>query len=126
MTSPKEVFFALILNKEWVNAVLDSDLFTVKQLHDIFIGPPWVICNGDTDSTAPFPSPNRHGIIHHIPSIDIINIRSPEVTLERSRTRRIVESGSGEIPVNKIYGLIDRDIGDNRRLCRIKIENSWR
>ena len=59
-TSPEKVFMSVLLNVEWVNAVLDTYFIAPEQLALVDERSFRPVCHSAAYTAGPFPSPDRH------------------------------------------------------------------
>lgn len=65
-TTPKEIFLSSILYIERINGILYIDFIAAEHLSMICKRTFGLIGSGTSDTTGPFATPDRHGIIKHV------------------------------------------------------------
>ena len=121
-TSPKQIFPPILFYIERIYGILHFDTIATKHHSTVFKRSFRTIGHGTTNTTGPFSSPDRHGIIQYIFIPYFIYVRSPDSSLRfKIRTCSIRKSSSHKFPVHQIFRTVNRKITYVFRSIKIEI-----
>ena len=103
-TTPKEIFLSSILYIERINGILYIDFIAAEHLSMICKRTFGLIGSGTSDTTGPFATPDRHGIIKHVFITYFIDIRSPESSFRfKIRTSAFGKGSTHILPLHQVF-----------------------
>ena len=111
-TSPEKIFLAVVFVIARVDTVYDVDFLTVKKAFCIVIRSGGILRPCHADTTLPELAALSNAIIHHILTIDIVQVGSPCVAPDADmavRGLRLICKGiTDACPIAQIVRFIDR------------------
>ena len=120
--SPKKVFLTTIFYIERIDTILNPYFIAPEQFSMIGKRSLRFICRSHTNPAGPLSTPNRHGVIHHIPITDFVYIRCPKISFRlKCRAGFIGKSSTHKAPVYHIFRSVNRKISDIFRCVQVII-----
>ncbi|MPM83687.1 hypothetical protein SDC9_130756 [bioreactor metagenome] len=99
--APEQVFLRVFFDIKGIDGILHIDLVAAKQLAVIGKRAFGFIGGSHAYPAGPFPTPYRHGIVQHIPSVNGIDIGRPQTAFRfKCRTGCIGKCSANKFPVH--------------------------
>ena len=120
--APEEVFPSAVLDIEGVDTVLNVDFLADEQL--AVIGERTFRSVGccHTDAAFPFAAPGRHGVVHHVASVYVVDVRSPDAAfLDEVGACLVSEGCAEECPVHQVVRPIDGQVACALRGIEVEV-----
>ena len=112
----------IVVDIEWVNAVLDTYLVTEEQFAVVGEWALRLVGRSHADTTTPLATPLRLSVVEYVLAANAVDVRGPETTLGNHLRTGFGRKGRPDVcPVYQILRLVYRQIADAFRGIQVVV-----